>query len=74
MGADYRRRQRIKSSFAIVQPSRGPLTCRAHTLQLVAPSYFAQDDVSELIFVSDADDDEYLEAGYATLRFRLPTR
>ena len=35
-----------------------PTRNRAHTLQLVAPSYFAQDDVSELIFVSDAGDDD----------------
>ena len=56
--------------ITLIVPTRN----RAHTLQLVAPSYFAQDDVSELIFVSDAGDDEYLEAGYATWRLRLPTR
>jgi len=39
--------------ITLIVPTRN----RAHTLQLVAPSYFAQDDVSELIFVSDAGDD-----------------
>ena len=40
--------------ITLVVPTRN----RAHTLRLVAPSYFAQDDVSELIFVSDAGDDD----------------
>jgi glycosyltransferase involved in cell wall biosynthesis len=40
--------------ITLIVPTRN----RAHTLQLVAPSYFAQDDVSELIFVSDAGDDD----------------
>ncbi len=35
-----------------------PTHNRAHTLRLVAPSYFAQDGVSELIFVSDAGEDD----------------
>jgi glycosyltransferase involved in cell wall biosynthesis len=35
-----------------------PTRNRAHTLRLVAPSYFAQEGVSELIFVSDAGDDD----------------
>ena len=38
--------------ITLIVPTRN----RAHTLQLVAPSYFAQDDVSELIFVLDAGD------------------
>jgi glycosyltransferase involved in cell wall biosynthesis len=40
--------------ITLIVPTRN----RAHTLRLVAPSYFAQDSVSELIFVSDAGDDE----------------
>jgi glycosyltransferase involved in cell wall biosynthesis len=40
--------------ITLIVPTRN----RAHTLHLVAPSYFAQDGVSELIFVSDAGDDE----------------
>ena len=40
--------------ITLIVPSRN----RAHTLRLVAPSYFAQDGVSELIFVSDAGDDD----------------
>lgn len=40
--------------ITLIVPTRN----RAHTLRLVAPSYFAQDGVSELIFVSDAGDDE----------------
>ena len=40
--------------ITLIVPTRN----RAHTLQLVAPSYFAQDDVTELIFVSDAGDDD----------------
>ena len=40
--------------ITLIVPTRN----RAHTLRLVAPSYFAQDAVSELIFVSDAGDDD----------------
>ncbi len=40
--------------ITLIVPTRN----RAHTLRLVAPSYFAQDDVTELIFVSDAGDDD----------------
>jgi glycosyltransferase involved in cell wall biosynthesis len=40
--------------ITLIVPTRN----RAHTLKLVAPSYFAQDEVSELIFVSDAGDDD----------------
>jgi len=39
--------------ITLIVPTRN----RAHTLRFVAPSYFAQHDVSELIFVSDAGDD-----------------
>jgi glycosyltransferase involved in cell wall biosynthesis len=42
--------------ITLIVPTRN----RAHTLRLVAPSYFAQDGVSELIFVSDAGDDDTL--------------
>jgi glycosyltransferase involved in cell wall biosynthesis len=40
--------------ITLIVPTRN----RAHTLRLVAPSYFAQDYVDELIFVSDAGDDD----------------
>lgn len=40
--------------ITLIVPTRN----RAHTLRLVAPSYFAQDDVDELIFVSDAGEDD----------------
>jgi glycosyltransferase involved in cell wall biosynthesis len=40
--------------ITLIVPTRN----RAHTLRLVAPSYFDQDGVSELIFVSDAGDDD----------------
>jgi glycosyltransferase involved in cell wall biosynthesis len=40
--------------ITLIVPTRN----RAHTLRLVASSYFAQDGVSELIFVSDAGDDD----------------
>ena len=40
--------------ISMVIPTRN----RAHTLRLVAPSYFAQEGLSEIIFVSDAGDDD----------------
>jgi glycosyltransferase involved in cell wall biosynthesis len=40
--------------ITLIVPTRN----RAHTLRLVAPSFFAQEGVSELIFVSDAGDDD----------------
>ena len=40
--------------ITLIVPTRN----RAHTLRRVAPSYFAQDGISELIFVSDAGDDD----------------
>jgi glycosyltransferase involved in cell wall biosynthesis len=40
--------------ITLIVPTRN----RAHTLRLVAPTFFAQDEVSELIFVSDASDDD----------------
>ena len=40
--------------ITLIVPTRN----RAHTLRLVAPSYFAQDDVDELIFVNDAGEDD----------------
>lgn len=40
--------------ISLIVPTRN----RAHTLRRVAPSYFAQDDVSEIVFVIDAGDDE----------------
>lgn len=40
--------------ITLIVPTRN----RAHTLKLVAPSYFAQEGVSELIFVIDAGEDD----------------
>jgi glycosyltransferase involved in cell wall biosynthesis len=40
--------------ITLIVPTRN----RAHTLKVVAPSYFDQDDVSELIFVIDAGEDD----------------
>jgi glycosyltransferase involved in cell wall biosynthesis len=40
--------------ISLVIPTRN----RAHTLRLVAPSYFQQDLVNQVVFVSDAGDDE----------------
>jgi glycosyltransferase involved in cell wall biosynthesis len=40
--------------ISMVIPTRN----RAHTLRLVAPSYFAQEMVSQIVFVSDAGDDD----------------
>jgi glycosyltransferase involved in cell wall biosynthesis len=40
--------------ITLIVPTRN----RAHTLRRVAPSYFAQEDVDELIFVSDAGNDD----------------
>lgn len=39
--------------ITLIVPTRN----RAHTLRLVAPSYFSQEAVTELIFVDDAGDD-----------------
>jgi glycosyltransferase involved in cell wall biosynthesis len=44
----------IPGLITLIVPTRN----RAHTLRLVAPSFFAQDGVSELIFVSDAGEDD----------------
>src|SRR6267154_3229017 len=99
MGGYYRRRQRIKSSVAVVQPSRGSLTC-AKTVRLsdagdddtaavtaeIARQY--PQKISRILrnesrlgapqsrnvgigantndIILFCDDDEYLEAGYAT--------
>ena len=65
--------------ISMVVPTRN----RAHTLRLVAPSYYEQDDVSEIVFVSDAGDDGTpdliagLAKAYPTVRTRFvrnPTR
>jgi glycosyltransferase involved in cell wall biosynthesis len=53
--------------ITLIVPTRN----RAHTLRLVAPSYFAQDGVDELIFVSDAGDDD-TPAVIAELAQRFP--
>jgi len=55
--------------ITLIVPTRN----RAHTLRLVAPSYFAQDSVSELIFVSDAGDDE-TPAVIAEIAGRFPDK
>lgn len=53
--------------ISLVVPSRN----RAHTLRRVAPSYFAQDGVDEVIVVSDAGDDDS-EAVLAEIAARAP--
>src|SRR5512134_330435 len=40
--------------ISLIVPTRN----RAHTLQRVAPSYFAQDGVDEILFVDDAGTDD----------------
>jgi glycosyltransferase involved in cell wall biosynthesis len=59
--------------ISLVVPTRN----RAHTLRLVAPSYFAQDEVSEILFVDDAGEDdtmsvvEEIARHYPRVRCRL---
>lgn len=59
--------------ITLIVPTRN----RAHTLRRVAPSYFVQDGVSEVIFVIDGGDDdtpqviERLAAGHADVRTRV---
>ena len=61
--------------ITIIVPTRN----RAHTLRLVAPSYFQQAQVSEIIFVSDAGSDDsaqvigQIAAGYPHIRLRFIT-
>jgi glycosyltransferase involved in cell wall biosynthesis len=61
--------------ITIIVPTRN----RAHTLRLVAPSYFQQAQVSEIIFVSDAGTDdsaqvvEHIAAAYPHVRLRFIT-
>lgn len=43
--------------ISLIVPTRN----RAHTLRRVAPSYFTQDGVDEIVFVSDAGDDDTFE-------------
>jgi len=43
--------------ISLIVPTRN----RAHTLRRVAPSYFTQDGIDEIIFVSDAGDDDTFE-------------
>jgi glycosyltransferase involved in cell wall biosynthesis len=43
-----------RAVITLIVPTRN----RAHTLKIVAPSYFAQDEVTELIFVIDAGQDD----------------
>lgn len=65
--------------ISLIVPTRN----RAHTLRLVAPSYYQQDKISEIIFVDDAGDDDTatvidgIAAGWprvATKLLRNPTR
>lgn len=53
--------------ITLVVPTRD----RAHTLRLVAPSYFAQDGVSEIVFVVDAGSDD-TPAAIAAAAARFP--
>jgi glycosyltransferase involved in cell wall biosynthesis len=53
--------------ITLIVPTRN----RAHTLRLVAPSYFAQEDVNELIFVIDAGEDD-TPAVLAEIAARFP--
>ena len=59
--------------ITLIVPTRN----RAHTLQLVAPSYFQQEQVTEIIFVSDAGTDdtpaliERLAAAWPQIRTRF---
>jgi glycosyltransferase involved in cell wall biosynthesis len=55
--------------ITLIVPTRN----RAHTLRLVAPSYFAQDGVNELIFVSDAGDDDTPEV-IAEIALQFPDK
>ncbi len=55
--------------ITLIVPTRN----RAHTLRLVAPSYFAQDCVDELIFISDAGDDD-TPAVLADIARRFPQK
>jgi glycosyltransferase involved in cell wall biosynthesis len=55
--------------ITLIVPTRN----RAHTLRRVAASYFAQDDVDELIFVSDAGDDD-TPAVLAEIARRFPQK
>lgn len=59
--------------ITLIVPTRN----RAHTLRLVAPSYFVQDGVSEIVFVIDGGDDETpqlidrLAAGHAGIHTQV---
>jgi glycosyltransferase involved in cell wall biosynthesis len=59
--------------ISLIVPTRN----RAHTLRRVAPSYFEQEGVDEIIFVSDAGDDdsfaliERIAAAYPQVRLKL---
>jgi glycosyltransferase involved in cell wall biosynthesis len=61
--------------ITLIVPTRN----RAHTLRVVAPSYFQQDDVTEIIFVSDAGTDdtpahiEHLAQAHPAMKTRLLT-
>lgn len=59
--------------ISLIVPTRN----RAHTLRLVAPSYFEQEGVDEIIFVSDAGEDEtgqvveQIAARYPSVQLKL---
>lgn len=59
--------------ITLIVPTRN----RAHTLRRVAPSYFIQDGVSEIIFIIDGGDDETsqvverIAAGHPEVRTRI---
>jgi glycosyltransferase involved in cell wall biosynthesis len=58
--------------ITLIVPTRN----RAHTLRLVAPSYFVQEGITEIIFVIDGGDDETPEviAGIAAEHPEIRTR
>jgi glycosyltransferase involved in cell wall biosynthesis len=77
----------LRQALRLVLRARGPIVItlivptrnRAHTLRVVAPSYFQQDDVTEIIFVSDAGTDDtpavigQLARAYPHVKTRLLT-
>ena len=59
--------------ISLIVPTRN----RSHTLRRVAQSYFEQEDVDEIVFVSDAGDDDsfaviqHIAAAYPMVRLKL---
>src|SRR5882724_388446 len=61
---------RGRPMISMVVPTRN----RAHTLRLVAPSYYEQAGVSEIIFVSDGGEDGTREVGEGLAKAHPSTR